>query len=319
MTDEPKNATTFKAGDRVRRVRHPHKGLTLGYETTVFAADTVNLRVKYEDGADCPLIPQFWQKIEDAPPVEPSPSDRPAIVDELKAVDGFDGVAVYRFRDKDVPDAKWYSWRIGDGSCVDLNAYECQALIIDEAIATLIDWGERMERKRDEARADAGQLHADLFGMQDGALLRDERARAEAAEAKAKKLEGAFWRAEADAKASREILDVADQRVAELEAGIARLREALKWAIADIEGRTNYKSGKQHQNAIERARDALGAQGNETKMEDKTPVRVCPMRDAVCPHGIDCPFTEDRYACKPGWDSRPMIEDALAASDKGGE
>ena len=107
--------------------------------------------------------------------------------------------------------------------------------------------------------------------------------------------------------------------MAELEAGIARLREALKWAIADIEGRTNYKSGKQHQNAIERARDALGAQGNETKMEDKTPVRVCPMRDAVCPHGIDCPFTEDRYACKPGWDSRPMIEDALAASDKGGE
>jgi hypothetical protein len=28
-------------------------------------------------------------------------------------------------------------------------------------------------------------------------------------------------------------------------------------------------------------------------------VRVCPKRDAVCPHGMDCPFVVDKYECKP--------------------
>jgi hypothetical protein len=28
-------------------------------------------------------------------------------------------------------------------------------------------------------------------------------------------------------------------------------------------------------------------------------IRVCPERDAVCPHGMDCPYVLDRYECKP--------------------
>jgi hypothetical protein len=28
-------------------------------------------------------------------------------------------------------------------------------------------------------------------------------------------------------------------------------------------------------------------------------IRVCPKRDAVCPHGMDCPFVIDKYNCKP--------------------
>lgn len=26
-------------------------------------------------------------------------------------------------------------------------------------------------------------------------------------------------------------------------------------------------------------------------------IRVCPKRDAICPHGMDCPYTIDRYNC----------------------
>lgn len=26
-------------------------------------------------------------------------------------------------------------------------------------------------------------------------------------------------------------------------------------------------------------------------------IRVCPERDGRCPHGMDCPFTIDRYTC----------------------
>lgn len=33
-------------------------------------------------------------------------------------------------------------------------------------------------------------------------------------------------------------------------------------------------------------------------------LRVCPMRDAICPHGLNCPYA-DSYDCKPGWESRP--------------
>lgn len=28
-------------------------------------------------------------------------------------------------------------------------------------------------------------------------------------------------------------------------------------------------------------------------------IRVCPKRDAICPHGMNCPYTVDRYTCKP--------------------
>jgi hypothetical protein len=27
-------------------------------------------------------------------------------------------------------------------------------------------------------------------------------------------------------------------------------------------------------------------------------IRVCPKRDTVCPHGMSCPYTIDRYSCK---------------------
>lgn len=35
---------------------------------------------------------------------------------------------------------------------------------------------------------------------------------------------------------------------------------------------------------------------------DSPMLRVCPMRDAICPYGMACRFT-DGYNCKPGWDS----------------
>ncbi len=35
-------------------------------------------------------------------------------------------------------------------------------------------------------------------------------------------------------------------------------------------------------------------------------VRVCPERDAVCPHGVGCPFVRDRYQCFPGWRMTPQ-------------
>lgn len=28
-------------------------------------------------------------------------------------------------------------------------------------------------------------------------------------------------------------------------------------------------------------------------------IRVCPKRDAICPHGMGCPYTVDRYHCAP--------------------
>jgi hypothetical protein len=27
-------------------------------------------------------------------------------------------------------------------------------------------------------------------------------------------------------------------------------------------------------------------------------VRVCPERDAICPHGMACPYWRDRYSCE---------------------
>lgn len=28
-------------------------------------------------------------------------------------------------------------------------------------------------------------------------------------------------------------------------------------------------------------------------------IRVCPTRDTICPHGLDCPYVRDRYSCRP--------------------
>ena len=28
-------------------------------------------------------------------------------------------------------------------------------------------------------------------------------------------------------------------------------------------------------------------------------IRICPMRDGPCPHGMGCPHWIDRYTCKP--------------------
>ena len=35
-------------------------------------------------------------------------------------------------------------------------------------------------------------------------------------------------------------------------------------------------------------------------------VRVCPKRDAICPHGMGCKFTIDRYQCAD--ETNPMTE-----------
>ncbi len=32
-------------------------------------------------------------------------------------------------------------------------------------------------------------------------------------------------------------------------------------------------------------------------------LRVCPRRDAICPHGMECPYTIDAYSCRS---ERPM-------------
>jgi hypothetical protein len=47
---------------------------------------------------------------------------------------------------------------------------------------------------------------------------------------------------------------------------------------------------------------AASSTGKETPAPAHEPgtIRVCPMRDAICPHGMSCPYT-DGYDCKPGW------------------
>ena len=34
-------------------------------------------------------------------------------------------------------------------------------------------------------------------------------------------------------------------------------------------------------------------------------IRVCPKRDAVCPHGMACPYTIDEYTCRDERSSQP--------------
>lgn len=49
--------------------------------------------------------------------------------------------------------------------------------------------------------------------------------------------------------------------------------------------------------------------------------RICPERDAACPHGMDCPFADDRYSCKEGWSARTIpaptpIDELVKALEK---
>lgn len=51
--------------------------------------------------------------------------------------------------------------------------------------------------------------------------------------------------------------------------------------------------------------------GSEREKEPKT-LRVCPMRDAICPHGFSCPYVGDGYhgyPCKDGWRARPLPDE----------
>ena len=45
-------------------------------------------------------------------------------------------------------------------------------------------------------------------------------------------------------------------------------------------------------------------EAKRTAGTDYGTVRVCPLRDATCPHGMACPYT-DGWNCKPGWNSLP--------------
>lgn len=57
---------------------------------------------------------------------------------------------------------------------------------------------------------------------------------------------------------------------------------------------------------------------SEAQREPGT-VRICPMRDGPCPHGINCPFVGDSYygyPCKDGWRERPAGRAALGAGDE---
>lgn len=41
-------------------------------------------------------------------------------------------------------------------------------------------------------------------------------------------------------------------------------------------------------------------------------IRICPMRDGPCPHGMACPYVGDGaygYPCKDGWRSRRALEE----------
>jgi hypothetical protein len=44
--------------------------------------------------------------------------------------------------------------------------------------------------------------------------------------------------------------------------------------------------------------------GKRGESIEDTKIRICPMRDGPCPHGMTCPFVGDGpfgYPCKEGW------------------
>ena len=43
-------------------------------------------------------------------------------------------------------------------------------------------------------------------------------------------------------------------------------------------------------------------------------IRVCPERDAVCPHGMECPYAGNR-GCKDGWQQKSGVTQAAKAAD----
>jgi hypothetical protein len=54
-------------------------------------------------------------------------------------------------------------------------------------------------------------------------------------------------------------------------------------------------------------------------------IRVCPKRDAVCPHGMGCPYVVDRYTCRDENEALAKAdaillegEDMASVADSGG-
>jgi hypothetical protein len=49
-------------------------------------------------------------------------------------------------------------------------------------------------------------------------------------------------------------------------------------------------------------------------------IRICPMRDGPCPHGLGCLYVGDGaygYPCKPGWKSRAAALSAAPSPTEG--
>lgn len=40
-------------------------------------------------------------------------------------------------------------------------------------------------------------------------------------------------------------------------------------------------------------------------------IRICPERDGLCPAGMSCPYSKDRYTCRKGW-SQAGLKDGPA-------
>lgn len=64
---------------------------------------------------------------------------------------------------------------------------------------------------------------------------------------------------------------------------------------------------------------AASSTGKEAPAHEPGTIRVCPMRDAICPHGISCPFVGDGYhgyPCKDGWSSSRAASRALSQEER---
>jgi len=58
---------------------------------------------------------------------------------------------------------------------------------------------------------------------------------------------------------------------------------------------------------------------SDVKIPEAT-IRVCPERDSRCPHGIECPFSADRYGCDMDGSRKALaIRTALSQPNDEGE